>query len=263
MIEATRSSANITYTTWKALFLRAAVNSLSGARTAWLGLLAEPIVHILIFMFVFTTLRVRTIGGINTAVWIMAGMLSFFMFRRAAASSMLAIEASKNLFAYPQIRPSDPVLVQAVLEGFLMVIVTIILLVSSWMYGLAVIPIDPLAVFEALFGLWLAGLGFGLIGSVAVGIMPMLGTVLNFNLRILYFLSGVIIPISIIPYPYKDWLMLNPLVHGLEAARLGFAPYYHVPSGLSISYLYGWAIVMIFVGLALHVRFAKILTLPK
>jgi len=257
MIEATRSSANITYTTWKALFLRAAVNSLSGKRTAWFWMLAEPIAFIVVLMWVFTVLRVRTIGGIDTSIWIMAGILAFLMFRRTAMQSMGVVGASRKLFVYPQIRPVDPVLVSAGLEGLTMVIVTIILIAGIWLYGLAVIPDDPLAVIEALFGLWLFGVGFGLVGSVANELAPPIGAVMSFILRPLYFLSGVIFPITLIPYPYLDWVMLNPLVHGLEAARLGFAPYYHVSSELSISYLYGWALVTIFFGLALHVRFAK------
>lgn len=263
MIAEARSSANITYTTWKALFLRSAVNSLSTGRTAWFWLLAEPIAFIVVLMLVFTLLRVRTIGGISTAVWIMAGILAFFMFRRTAGQSMNVVKASRKLFAYPQIRPVDPVLVQAGLEGFLMVIVSIILLAGAWLYGLPVIPADPLAVIEALLGMWLLGIGFGLVGSAAVELAPPLGAVMGFTLRPLYFLSGVMFPINLIPYPYHDWFMLNPLVHGLEAARLGFAPYYHVTSELSVSYLYGWALVTIFFGLALHVRFARQLTLIK
>lgn len=252
-----RSSVKIIYETWKALFLRAAVNSLSGSRTAWFWLLVEPIAFIVLLMWVFTALRVRTIGGIDTAIWVMAGVLSFLVFRRAAVQSMMALVGVNKLFTYPQIRPVDPVLVAASLEGFLMLIVTVILLAGAWMYGLDVIPDDPLAVMEALLGLWLLGVGFGLVGSVANKLMPPIGAVMSFTMRPLYFLSGVMFPVTLIPYPYLDWFKLNPLVHGLEAARLGFAPYYYVSSDLSISYLYGWAIATIFFGFALHVRYAN------
>jgi capsular polysaccharide transport system permease protein len=114
-----------------------------------------------------------------------------------------------------------------------------------------------------MFGLWLVGTGFGLVSSVATQLAPPVGAVMNFMLRPLYFLSGVLFPISIVPHPYRDWLILNPLVHGLDAARLGFAPYYQPIPGLSIAYLFEWALVTIFFGLALHVRFAKRLALRK
>lgn len=258
MAAGARSSLLITYTTWKALFLRAAVNSLATSRAAWFWLIAEPVSNIVILMVVFSVLRVRTIGGISTAIWIMAGFLAFFMFRRTAAQSMAAIAPSKKLFVFSQIRPADTVIVRAAIEGFLMVIVTIVLFAGAWFYGLAVIPADPLAVIEALFGLWLFGLGFGLMNSVALEIVEPVGKVFGFILnRPLYFLSGVLIPISFIPYPYKDWILLNPVLHGLEAMRLGFAPYYHVDPQISTSYLYGWALGSIFLGMALQVRYAK------
>lgn len=259
-----RTPLEISYSTWKALFLRAAVNSLSASRLAWFWMLAEPIAFIVILMLVFTVLRVRTIGGIDTAVWIMAGMLAFLMFRRVATQTMIAVSENKKLFGFPQIRPFDTVLVRAALEGFLMTIIAILLLAGASLYGMEVIPVDPLAVIEAFFGLWVLGLGVGLVGSVAVVLAPPIGATISFIVtRPMYFLSGVLFPITIVPYPYRDWLMLNPLVHGLEAARLGFAPYYHVGADMSVAYLFGWAIVTVFFGMALHVRYAKRLAAKK
>ena len=42
--------------------------------------------------------------------------------------------------------------------------------------------------------------------------------------------------------------------HGVEAARLGIANYYHAVPELSLSYLYGFSLVLLFLGLALQVR---------
>jgi capsular polysaccharide transport system permease protein len=50
--------------------------------------------------------------------------------------------------------------------------------------------------------------------------------------------------------------LFNPIAHGLEAARLGFAAHYHAVPELSLGYLYGFALVSVFFGLALHRRFA-------
>jgi capsular polysaccharide transport system permease protein len=118
------------------------------------------------------------------------------------------------------------------------------------------LPAQPLAVLEAFFGLWLVGLGFGLVTSVAVELVPEIGRLLGFIMRPMFLLSGVIFPISAVPQPYRDWLMLNPVAHGLEAARLGFSSYYHAVPELSVAYIYGFALVTIFLGLALHRHFA-------
>lgn len=251
-----RTSTNITLSVWKALFLREAVSRLSAGRAAWLWLLLDPLIQIVFLLFIFSIIRMRTVGGIDTVVWLMVGMLAFLMFRRTATQTQNAVGSNQGLFTYRQVKPVDTVLVRAALEGFLTVLVAIILFGGAILFGVGVIPDDPLFVLEAFFGLWLLGMGFGLMASVASELIPELGKVIGFVMTPLYFASGVMIPIASVPQPYRDWLLLNPVAHGLDAARLGFAPYYHVVPELSIAYLYGFALVTIFLGLALHIRFA-------
>lgn len=251
-----RSPFTVTLAVWRALFLREAVARLSRERAAWLWLLAEPMVHIVFVMFLFTTVRVRVIGGIDTVIWVMIGFLAFFMFRRPAQQAMGAVAPNRSIFTYRQVKPVDTVLVRAGLEGFLMVLVAVILVTGAGLYGLAAVPADPLAVLEAFFGLWLVGLGFGLIGSVAEELVPLLGRIITLSLQPLYFFSGVIFPLARIPSPYREWLLLNPVAHGVDAARLGYAPYYQAVPELSIAYLYACALGFIFLGLALHYRLA-------
>jgi capsular polysaccharide transport system permease protein len=257
MTEATRSSAQITFTTWKALFLREAVNRLSVGRAAWLWILLEPVTHIVFLLFIFTAVRMRTIGGIDSTIWLMVGMLSFFMFRRTATQSMHAIEANFSLFTYRQVRPVDTVLVRAALEGLLMVMVSMVLFAGVSLFKTDVAPSDPLAVLVAVFGLWLLGIGFGLIAAVLNDLVPEFGKVLGLAMTPLYFISGVIFPVASVPLPYREWMMLNPMANGLEAARLGFAPYYHAVPEMDVEYMYLCAMGMIFIGLALQVRYAN------
>lgn len=255
-VHAPRSALVITLSVWKALFLREALSRLFSARATWFWLLAEPVFHITYMLLIFTVIRVRTVGGIDTTVWLMVGMLAFFMFRRTGTQVTSAIGANLALFTYRQVKPVDTALVRGGLEGILMIVIAGILLAGAALFGHAVLPADPLAVLEAFFGLWLVGLGFGLVTSVASELVPELGRVINFVMMPLFMISGVIFPITAVPQPYRDWLLLNPVAHGLEAARLGFAPYYHAVPELSIAYLYGFALVSIFLGLALHRRFA-------
>jgi capsular polysaccharide transport system permease protein len=251
-----RTPIMITLSVWKALFLREALIRLFAGRAVWFWLLAEPMFHATYLMFIYTVVRVRTVGGIDIAIWIMVGLLAFFMFRRTGTQVMNAIAANRALFAYRQVKPVDTLLVRGGLEGFLMTIIASSLFAGAILLGYSVIPADPLAVLEAFFGLWLLGMGFGLVASMAGELVPELGRLIKLAMMPLYLISGVIFPISAVPQPYRDWLLLNPVAHGLEAARLGFALYYHAIPELSIGYLYGFAIVMILFGLTLHNRFA-------
>ena len=251
-----RTSLAITLSVWKALFLREALSRLFSGRATWFWLLAEPVFHVGYLVFIFTVIRVRTVGGIDTTVWLITGILAFFMFRRTGIQVMNAISANQALFTYRQVKPVDTLLVRGGLEGLLIIVIASILLGAAALFGHSVVPADPLAVLEAFFGLWLVGMGFGLMTSVAVELVPELGQVIKLVMRPMYVVSGVIFPISAVPQPYRDWFMLNPVAHGLEAVRLGFAPHYHAVPELSIAYIYGFALVSIFLGLALHRRFA-------
>lgn len=254
--ESARSSIGITFSVWKALFLREAVQRLFSSRAAWLWLLLEPVVHIVFLMFIFTVVRLRSIGGVDTAVWVMVGMLGFFAFRRTATQAMNAVASNHALFVYRQVKPVDTVLSRAALEGFLMLLVAAILLAGAALFGFAVVPHDPLLVLQAFTGLWLFGVGFGLITSAAQELVPEMGKVTSLLMIPLYFFSGVIFPIASVPQPYRGWLMLNPVAHGLEMIRLGFASHYQAAAEADITYVFAAAIIAVFLGLVLHVRFA-------
>ena len=255
-MSAVRTPAAITLSVWKALFLRESLSRLFSGRASWFWLLAEPVFHVAYLMVIFAVIRVNVVGGIDAAIWIMVGLLAFFMFNRTGTQVMNGISANQALFAYRQVKPIDTVLVRAGLEGFLMTIITGILLAGSALFGHSVIPADPLGVFVAFLGLWLVGVGFGLIASVATELVPEFGRVAKLVMMPLYMISGVMFPIAMIPQPYRDWLLLNPVAHGLEAARLGFVPNYHAVPELSVAYLWGFSLVSVFLGLALHRRFA-------
>ncbi len=246
----------ITLSVWKALFLREALVRLFSKRAGSLWILAEPMATIVVLMFIFSVMRVHTLGGIETAVWIMVGMLGFFMFRRTGMIGMRAVTMNRPLFTYRQVKPVDAVLVRGAVEGVIMVFVALVLLLGGALWDLNVLPGDPLLAVGQFLTLWLLGMGFGLVTSVAVELIPEVGEVLNLVMMPLYFLSGVIFPVNVVPEPYREWVLINPIVHAVEGIRLGFAPHYHPVQGLDLWYPPAVALILVVVGMALHRRFA-------
>lgn len=260
-IEQTRRSAlAVTLSVWHALLLREALSRMFHRRAAWAWLLLEPAFHIGFMVFIFTVVRVRSVGGIDTVVWLVLGFLGFFLFRRTATQCANAISANRSLFAYRQVKPVDTVMVRAMVEGLLMLAVAAAIVLAVTLGNHPMIPHQPLMVLEAVAGLWLLGLGFGLVASVLKELIDELGNVIDMLMMPLYLVSGVILPLSGVPVPFREWLMYNPVAHGLEALRLGFASHYHAVPELSLPYLHWWALVLLFFGLALHVRFQQRLT---
>ena len=244
-----------TLAVWKALFLREATVRMFGTRAAWVWLVVEPIASVLWLVLIFTVVRVRHIGGIETALWISIGMLVFMTFRRTVTQVQNGVDANTSLFAYRQVRPADVVIIRAVVEGLSMLIISAVVFFIGAIWGWMAWPENPLKVLEAFVLAWLCAFGLGMIFGVLVKLVPEMGRIINFIMMPLMMISGVIFPLSMIQPPYLDWLMLNPLAHAIEAARIGFAPYYHSVNGLDLDYVYMCALVLVFLGLAMFRRF--------
>lgn len=252
-----RTSLEVTLSVWRALFLREGVTRLAAGRAAWLWILLEPIVHVVFLMVLFSTLRSRTLSGTDFAVFLAVGVMGFHIFKNPATRCMGAINANRALFAYRQVKPVDAVIVRALLEGFIEFIVIVLVLSGAAFIGFDSIPHDPLKALIGICLLWLFGSGLGLMFSVGSELIPEIGRIVRLLFTPLYFVSGVMFSPAAMPPAAREWLLVNPLIHGLEYVRSGFFPGYHLTPGVDISYLSAFAFTSIFIGFALHVRFEK------
>jgi capsular polysaccharide transport system permease protein len=253
-----RSYWAVTWAVWRALFLRDAVNRLFGRRAAWVWLLLEPIAHLVFFAFIFTVVRQREVGGIDTVTWLLFGLLGFFMFRRTFTMGLAAIGMALSLMAYRQVRPVDAVLVRCSSEGALMLALALLVWAGAAFLGFDVVPHNPLQVLAALGLLWLMGLGLSLILSVPREIIPEVNDLALLFLTPLYFISGVIFPLSVLSPSIREWLLWNPLVHVIAWLRQGFAPHYvPFPEPIQPGYALVWALALVFLGLVLQRVFER------
>lgn len=250
-----RSPLAVTFGVWKALFLREAVYRIAQDRIAWLWLVIEPISHVALMMWVFTGFQHVVIAGADSVIFITLGVLGFFLPRNVLTSAMEAIPRNAMLFSYRQIKPVDTVLVRGALEGFVETFILLLVLGCLAVLGYNVIPANPLAAVEALAVLWLFGLGAGLVASVGGQLIPEIARAVRLLINPVYFLSAIFYPSDVLPHALRQVLLMNPLVHGIELLRLAFMPHYRVPPGIDLGYPLAFAVVFIFLGLALHVRY--------
>lgn len=257
MTEAYRSSLSVTLSVWRALFQHEALIRISGGRASWFWLLADPVAHMAFLCFVYGNVRHTVIAGMDTYLWVVIGLVTFFLFRRSAMQGMHGIDSNKAMFAYRQVKPVDTVFVRVALETFIMLLTGLVALGGLALLGTNIVPDDPLLIFVALFGIWLVALGLGLAFSVPIRLIREADVILNFLFIPLYIVSGVILPLSKVPYPYQEWLLYNPVAHAIDAVRLGFSSGYQAVSGLDLPYVYACGVVLIFIGLLLQVRFSE------
>ena len=251
-----RSPYLVTWHVWSALFMREFVSRMTTDRFAPVWLFLQPILHIVILVAVRDFIgRGRLIPGAEFIPWLVIGITTYIMFRTLWIQGMNAIQSNKALFAYRQVHPADTVLVRCAMEAKLQAFVLMIMVFMFTGLGHEMIPDAPLEAVEVLLAMTLLGLGMGLMTSVMVTFFPESAKIVNLISLPLYFLSGVILPIQFMPHGIQEFLLYNPLLHAVELIRAEFFSTYHPVRGVSLWYVYQWAICTILFGLALHVKF--------
>jgi capsular polysaccharide transport system permease protein len=66
----------------------------------------------------------------------------------------------------------------------------------------------------------------------------------------LYFVTGVIFPVHLLPQEYLDWLLWNPMLHLIELSRHSFMPQYRPLDGVNLLYPLGCTLLFLTIGLA-------------
>lgn len=251
-----RSPWQVTLSVWHALFIREVLARTTGDRLGWFWMLGEPVALIALMVTIRTFARDRSlIDGVEYIPWLIVGLIAFFLFREGMTRSLSAIAANQALFAYRQVKPIDPVLVRCLLEGIMKTAVLLILISISTLLGYRTLPVDPLGAMFVWFSIWLLGLGTGLTVSVAVRLVPDIDHFIKMLMMPMFILSGAIFPVQTLPHQIQQYLLYNPVLHGLECLRRDFFAGYRSMQAVDLAYLWQWILVLLALGLALHVRF--------
>lgn len=256
---ATRTPWQVTRSVWYAMFMREAISRTMADRMGWFWMIFEPLAFTLIMIGIRVYIRGmdRFIVNADFIPWMIIGLMGFFLVREGMMRGLGAVNANSALFAYRQVQPFDPVLVRHFLEGMLRTFIFLIFIVGGLMVGVDMNPDNAIRAMGWWISLWCLGLGLGLITSVAGTLVPEMGTVVRMLNMPLLILSGVIFPLNQLPHWLLEYLMYNPIVHGLELLRLGFFEGYKVVHGTSATYFWGFTLATLALGLLMHVRFKE------
>ena len=236
-----------------ALFIRELKTRVGGR---WLGgfwLLLEPLVHVTLLMMLVTLLRRITAPGIEVPVFLVTGLMPFFIFKDLSVRLMDAIDANRGLFNYRQVKPIDALATRALLEVTLRSVVYALVLAALGWFGFHVIPARPLELIGVSAVLVMLGASFGLLFAVATDEFPKARVFIRMLFGMpLYLASGVIFSVHRLPPDVQVWLQWNPVLHLIELSRASFFPSYRAMQGVSLHYPAGLAVALAFFGMALY-----------
>ena len=246
-----RSGLKVMGAAFHALLMRELQTRFGGYRLGYLWAPLEVILQIIIFLVIFSAIRNRIVTGMDYSLFLVAGMVPFRMFQRIAVRSLGAVGANKGLLMYRSIRHIDVVIARSFLE-LVIYFFTFILLLG----GLVFFDIFPsLAHLDVVLFCWatlfMFSFGVALIMMVVGFYGGEISKIITVVFTILYFTSGIIYPIYIIPEPYFSYLLYNPFIHNLELIRYALAPTYPA-FHIDISYFLKWMVGVNFLGLLLY-----------
>jgi capsular polysaccharide transport system permease protein len=237
-----------------ALVVRETKTRAGTLRLGYFWAIAEPAVHVIVLSAMFTVMMRNAMPGVSYPLFVLTGIIPFFMFKQVVIHAMTSVQANKGLFSYRQVRPLDTILARALLEVVLLVVTGLFLLVLAAWLGYDVTVERPLEVAAAMALMAVLGVGVGLCVAVAANLMEEVQKVVPMIFQPLYLLSGIFWPLHVIPQQYWYLLLWNPALHGVELTRDSYFAAYE-SSAVSWSYLTACAVVSLFLGLTLYRRY--------
>jgi len=256
-MKSNRTNWQVIRSVWYALFLREMIGKTSAGRLAWFWLVFEPFAMVTILVSIRSLISGgRFIGGVDFIPWVVTGLFGFYLFRENLLKSLGAISANKALFTYRQVKPVDPVLVRCMLEGTIRGFVFVLFILCAQLLDINIIPHYIIKALSIWLLIWLLATGFGLTFSALSALVPEIGRIVKLTSLPLLIISGVMVPIQLIPESAQNILLFNPILHGLELLRLAFFENYKTVDKISLLYITFWALSINLLGLLLHIRFS-------
>jgi len=221
----------------------------------WLGglwTLFEPLAHVVILLLLFGYLRHRVVPGIPFPLFLVTGLIPYLIFRNLTLRLMGALDGSRGLFGYRQVKAIDVLVARAGMEVLIYSVLFVAFLAAMGWAGLPWFPDRPLHLAVASVVLIVFGFGLGLTLAVLTDDWPQLRVFIRLMFMPLYFLSGVMFPLHSLPADFLPWLLWNPLLHLIEIHRGDFVDHYRVIEQVNLSYPAAISLVTLALSLALY-----------
>jgi capsular polysaccharide transport system permease protein len=205
-----------------ALLLREIQTRFGRAKLGYLWAFIEPVLHISVFYVLWSFRGQTTMDGLPLELFLITGFLPYFAFSQTYSGCVGAARQGGSMLLHPNVTPFDLLFVTAILEGLTRLTVFTLLLAIAWLVGIEFAVVDPGGIMMAFFMIWLIGFGLGCTIEAFSSIVITLPKVMTMGIRLLYFTSGVMFPITTMPPAIQELLFYNPLVHLIATIRYGF-----------------------------------------
>lgn len=236
-----------------ALVLREYLTRFGSRRMGAFWEIFEPMSNIAFIMFIFGVIRARSMPGMDFPLFLLTGMIPFFLMRNIIFKLMDSVGANQALFSYPNIKIFDTYIARVLVECSISTIVySIFIFIFGFWFGYDVFVAYPLEwLFSLLVGILFA-FGLGILFSVITQVLPNAKSIIRIMFLPLYLMSGVIFPLWIVPDKYLPWLLWNPFAHIISNIREGVFIHYPGINGVTQTYPLVVTLLVLFTATGLY-----------
>lgn len=236
-----------------ALVLREYLTRFGSRRMGVFWEIFEPMANIAFMMFIFTVIRARSMPGMDMPMFLLTGMIPFFLMRNIIFKLMDSVGANQALFSYPNIKIFDTYIARVLVELSISTSVYLVFIfIFGFWIGYDILVAYPLEWMMALAVGILFAFGLGVLFSILTQAFPNIKSFIRILFLPLYLMSGVIFPLWIIPDKYLPWLLWNPFAHIISNIRAGVFENYPSIFGVSHTYPLICTLIVLFCALGLY-----------
>jgi len=235
-----------------ALLLRELSSRFGKSRGGFAWVLVEPVAHLVVPVLIFSFIRHRIVPGVEYPVFLVYGFLPFLLFKAICLQIVNGTNASQGLLSYRQVLLMDVFVAKALAHAVIQAIVFVIVLSGLGMFGFDVLPARPLELAAVLALTVFLAFGLGLVLAAVSSLVPDARRIIAIMFMPLYFVSGVIFPVTRFPDDIVRWMAINPVLHLVELSRIAAMDGYEPMKYLSIEYPVALALGSTLLGLMLY-----------
>jgi capsular polysaccharide transport system permease protein len=252
-----RKALSIQRQTLSALIFRETKTRFGEESLGILWAFGEVLTHIFVMWAFWTLFRHTGHDGLSVPVFLLTGLLPFFMFRSCFEKTSNCISGNQSLLVFSQIHILDFALARCILEITIYISAFFIFLMFLYFFEYEFTLYALPKILTGFLITFILGLGMGLLYLPFKGKFKIIEAVVPLFMRAIYILSGAIFPLERFPHQVLVYLEYNPLFHIINYIRTGFVPDYSIFK--NILYGFEFSIFVFMIGLILIKRLRRMI----
>jgi capsular polysaccharide transport system permease protein len=235
-----------------ALLLRELSSRFGKSRGGFVWVLVEPLAHLLVPVVMFGFIRQALVPGVEFPVFLVYGFMPFLLFKAICLQIVDGVNAGQGLLSYRQVLLMDVFVAKALAHAVIQAMVFILVLAGLAMLGYDVLPPRPVELAGVLLLTVVLAFGLGVVFAAIASLVPDARAVIHVMFMPLYFVSGILFPVTRFSDEWVRLLAINPVLHLVELSRVMGVDGYQPMKYLSVTYPVALALVATVIGLMLY-----------